>query len=352
MATICKRETGSGTSYQAKVRLLGEKPRSKTFARLTDAKAWAASVETDLGRGVHVPTTAERKRTLGGLIEAAITDYLPAKKKTRDNKSLIVKLTWWKAELGHIGIDRLQPEHIDASIAKLRSRDKRPLTPATCNRFLAALSGVCRYGIKLRWLKSNPVAAAQKGTESAGVVRFLTDDERRRLLDAAKADSDPNMHTAIVLALATGARCDNLRRLTWADIDFERRAARFDRTKSGDGRWIPLIPSAVDALTAHKARDPQGVDAGTYVFKDVRAGCAAGLNTKPWRRVRDAAALDSHMRFHDLRHTTATYLLAAGANTIEIAAALGHKTLAMAQRYAHQSPDMQRAVFDKLAGKL
>ena len=130
------------------------------------------------------------------------------------------------------------------------------------------------------------------------------------------------------------------------------KSSRFEMTKNGQGRWVPLIPAAVDALKAHRERDVERDDLTSYVFKDRRHGIAAMLNTAPWRRIRDAAKLDAGLRFHDLRHSTATYLLAAGANTIEIAAALGHKTVAMAQRYAHQSPDMARSIFDKLAGKL
>lgn len=356
MATIVKRETGEGTRYQVKVRVQGERARSKTFARLTDAKAWAAAVETDLGRGVYVPTTADRRRTVADLIDVTIRDHLPNKRHSRDNAKLETKLIWWKDAIGYVGLDKLKPEVIGEAIADLRKTKTRSgagVLPATINRYLAALSVACQYAVRtLRWLPDNPVKRIERGAESAGVVRFLSDDERKRLIEAAKADGDPNMHTAIILALATGARVDNLRKLTWADIDFERNAARFEMTKNGQGRWVPLIPAAVDALKAHRERDVERDDLTSYVFKDRRHGIAAMLNTAPWRRIRDAAKLDAGLRFHDLRHSTATYLLAAGANTIEIAAALGHKTLAMAQRYAHQSPDMARSIFDKLAGKL
>lgn len=356
MAAIVKRETGEGTRYQVKVRVQGEKARSKTFARLTDAKAWASAVETDLGRGVYVPTTADRRRTLGDLIDVTIRDHLPNKRHARDNSKLQTKLIWWKDCIGYVSLDKLSAEVIGECISGLR-KNKAPsgarIAPATINRYMAALSVACQYAVRtLRWLPDNPVRRIERGAESSGVVRFLSDDERKRLLDAAEADADPNMHTAIILALATGARVDNLRKLKWGDIDSERKAVRFDTTKNGQGRWVPLIPAAVAALKAHRERDPQGDDLTGYVFKSPRHGVAAMLNTAPWRRVRDAAKLDARLRFHDLRHSTATYLLAAGANTIEIAAALGHKTLAMAQRYAHQSPDMARSIFDKLAGKL
>ena len=69
MATIEPRVAKDGTKrYRVRVRLLGELPRTKTFKRLTDAKAWAAKVETDLGHGAYVPTARERRRTLHDLI--------------------------------------------------------------------------------------------------------------------------------------------------------------------------------------------------------------------------------------------------------------------------------------------
>ena len=58
------------------------------------------------------------------------------------------------------------------------------------------------------------------------------------------------------------------------------------------------------------------------------------------------------IRFHDLRHTAGTYLNEAGASAIQFAAALGHKTLAMAKRYSHQSPEFTRSVFDKLTKRM
>lgn len=257
MATIVKRETGEGTRYQVKVRVLGEKPRSKTFARLTDAKAWAAAVETDLGRGVYVPTTADRRRTLSDLIDVTVRDHLPNKRHARDNSKLETKLGWWKDSIGYVSLDKLSAEVIGECIAGLR-KNKAPsgsrIAPATINRYLAALSVACQYAVRtLRWLPDNPVRRIERGAESAGVVRCLSDDERKRLLDAAAADSDPNMHTAIILALATGARVDNREGALGQAADINRRRPlprrRFgfrapERRRGGEGDRLEWIREA------------------------------------------------------------------------------------------------------------
>lgn len=351
MATIEYRKNGDGkTSYRVKVRLTGERPRSRTFDRLTDAKAWAATVEADLGRGVHVPTAKERRRTVGDLIDRYLAEALPLKSAQRDVERQRVLLGRWKERAGHLSLERLTPEAVTAFRHKIASRvktDGSRVSGATVNRELAALSAVCKWGWKeLRWLRENPVLAVSKASESTGIVRFLSDAERKALLAACKASKDPNIGTAVLLALATGARYSNLRNLTWADVDLDRNTLRFVETKNGHPRYVPLVGAAQDALRAHRDRDPTGVG---WVFKGSRDGVPADLD-KPWRTLRKEAGLVG-FRFHDLRHTTASYLTMNGASLAEVAEALGHRTLVMAKRYSHQSGEHVRSTLQSMADK-
>jgi site-specific recombinase XerD len=70
--------------------------------------------------------------------------------------------------------------------------------------------------------------------------------------------------------------------------------------------------------------------------------------------VRASAGLigEKHCRFHDLRHSTASYLTMSGATLAEVAEALGHRTLVMAKRYSHQSGEHVRATFERIADRL
>lgn len=189
-----------------------------------------------------------------------------------------------------------------------------------------------------------------KGPEHSGIVRYLSDGEREALLTACKASSDPNIHCAIVLALATGARAGNLQMLTWDDVDLERWTLRFVQTKNREPRYVPVVGPAQAILRAHFDRDPTGKGWG---FKGSRYDVPADLD-KPWRIVRAAAGLvgDKRCRFHDLRHTTASYLTMNGASLAEVAEALGHRTLVMAKRYSHQSGEHVRATLERIAHKL
>jgi hypothetical protein len=82
------------------VRIAGAKERTRAFNRLTDAKAWAASVETDLGRGVFVPTTADRRRTVAELLDEYERIALPLRKG--DAKKMRTYLAWWRGTIGFL----------------------------------------------------------------------------------------------------------------------------------------------------------------------------------------------------------------------------------------------------------
>jgi integrase len=361
MATIEKRESASGTRYRARVRILGELPRTRTFKRKTDADLWAKKVESDLGHGAYVPTTTDRRRTLADLIDKYIAERLALSRETIDRKKFTQKLQWWRDHAGHLTLDKLTPGAIAGYRSELLTRrtgrpaptangDAVPITQATANRYLATLSAVCKWAWKeLRWLQANPVLSVTKGAEHTGIIRYLSDTERKALLVACKASNDPNIYCAVMLALATGARASNLRNLTWADVDLEQWRLRFTETKNDQPRYVPLVGPAQRVLREQLKRDPTKQ---SWVFKGARDKSPADLNG-PWKAVRAAAGLigDKHCRFHDLRHTTASYLTMNGATLAEVAEALGQRTLVMAKRYSHQSGEHVRATFERMSDR-
>lgn len=352
MATIERRVGHDGTtSYRVKVRVHGEKPRSRTFKRKTDASAWAAKAESDLGHGVYVPTTADRRRTLGELIDKFIREYLPVKPNNKSADKVASLLSWWKDHAGFVTLDKVTPQRIGEYRAELSAQKSKRgdgvLSGATVNRHLAALSAVCKWAWKeLGWLPSNPVLAITKRSEGAGVVRFLSDDERKALLSACRASDDPNIYTAVMLALATGARRGNIWPLRWEDVDLDRLTLTFRDTKNGEARRVPIVGPAVAALRAQFDHDPTQTG---WVFKGRSDDAPANMD-KAWAAARTAAGL-VNFRYHDLRHTAGSYLTMNGASLAEVAEVLGHRTLVMARRYSHQTGDHTRSVMERMAGK-
>jgi integrase len=364
LATIERREDAKGNvRYRARVRIRGAKSRSRTFKRLTDARDWARNAEESLGHGVFVPTGADRRRTLADVIDKFEKEQLPNRAKNADSKKMSAQLKWWRDNAGFLTLDKLTPGEISGFRSQLLARktgraaptaapEEREvsITPATANRYLAALSAVCKWAWKeLGWLPSNPVLSVSKGAERAGIVRYLDDDERSALLKACRASSDPNIYCAVMLALATGARAGNLRALTWDDVDRKVWRLRFQQTKNQQPRYVPVVGSAQAVLQAQFDKDPTKKG---WVFKGYRDDAPADID-RPWRDVRAAAGLTGakHCRFHDLRHTTASYLTMNGATLAEVAEALGHQTLVMAKRYSHQSGEHVRGTLERMASR-
>jgi len=362
MATVERRKSSDGTlRYRVRVRISGEKPRTRTFKRKTDADLWSKKVESDLGHGTYVPTTADRRRTLAELIDKFVAEHLPNRAKNADSKKTSAQLKWWKEHAGYLTLDKVTPQAIAGLRSELLARrtgrrspqagsetPAAPISQATANRYLAALSAVCKWAWKeLRWLPANPVLSVTKGAEHTGIIRYLDDDERKALLAACKASTDPNIYCAVMLALATGARASNLRNLTWPDVDLAQWRLRFAHTKNDQPRFVPVVGPAQRVLQAQFDHDPTQKG---WVFKGVRDAAPADLDS-PWRVVRKAAGLvgEKHCRFHDLRHTTASYLTMNGASLAEVAEALGQRTLVMAKRYSHQSGEHVRGTFERMS---
>src|SRR5215470_15693564 len=117
---------------------------------------------------------------------------------------------------------------------------------------MAASSHVFTVAVReWQWCADNPVRKVSKPREARGRVRFLSDDERERLLAACQTSRNKHLYTITVLALATGARRGELLNLRWSDVDLKRGTLTFHQTKNGERRAVPLTGHALDVLTRH-----------------------------------------------------------------------------------------------------
>ena len=340
------------TSYQVKVRMKGHPPQSATFTRLTDARTWAQDIESDIRHGRHFKTIESKRHTLGELIERYRIGVLPSKK---DAAQQARQLAWWQNRLGAKLLSDLDApilaEQRDILASGTDRNPAKPRTNATVNRYLAALSHV--FSVALReygWVEDNPLRKVSKGKESSGRVRFLSDAERERLLAACRDSGNPDLYLAVVLSLATGARRMEILGLRWPQVDLARSVITLLETKNGERRVLPVGDIVKELL---KARAKVRRIDSDLVFPGRSATHPAQLRHAWQSALQTADVADFH--WHDLRHSTASYLAMNGASLQEIAAVLGHKTLAMVKRYAHLSEQhtanvvnrMNHAIFGK-----
>src|SRR5262249_40547985 len=200
----------------------------------------------------------------------------------------------------------------------------------------------------------NPCHQVKKHPEPAGVVRFLDDAERVRLLAACKASSWPRLYLLVLLAIVTGARRSELLGLRWRYIDLERRQARITSTKNGEAKTLAFTNVVAEELAHFRAQDAKRFKlglAGTLVFhSNIKPEVALTFESL-WQQALKAAQVH-HFRFHDLRHTCASYLAQNGATLLEVADVLGHKTMAMVKRYAHLTVKSKAALIDRVLGEV
>lgn len=119
--------------------------------------------------------------------------------------------------------------------------------------------------------------------------------------------------------------------LRWSDVDFERNRAVLQNTKNGDRRSVPIVGFAHQLLSNLK----KSCENHSGLIFPANQNPKKPIDLRfPWEKALKIAEIKD-FRFHDLRHTAASYMAMSGASLLEIAEVLGHKTLAMVKRYAH-----------------
>ncbi|WP_445362784.1 tyrosine-type recombinase/integrase [Microbulbifer sp. ANSA003] len=325
--------------YQAQVRLKGFPPQNATFTRKTDAKRWIQQTEAAIREGRHFKTTESKRRTLAELIDRYISDVLPTKPKSMNAQGR--QLTWWKNELGYRPLADVTP----ALLSETRDKLHQGRQPATVVRYMAALSHAFTVAVnEWEWLEENPLRKVRKPKEPRGRVRFLSESERQKLLVACKSSNCRQLYPVVVLALSTGMRQSEIMGLKWSDIDLNRGYITLHETKNGERRSVPLVGHAKGLIS--ELAKVRRLDTDLLFFSDSKPTAPIFIRS-PWGKALKQAAI-SDFKFHDLRHTAASYLAMNGASLTEIAEILGHKTLQMVKRYAHLSEQHTSKVLESM----
>jgi integrase len=320
-----------------KVRIKGFPLQTATFTRLTDAKDWAKITEGAIKDRRYFKNTEAKKRTLAELIDRYIEDVLPQKPKSEIKQKS--QLLWWRQSLGAYFLIDITPAMIAEQrdkLAKCKTRLGAKYSPATVNRYIAALSHAFTIAMNdWAWIEDSPMRKVSKPKEPRGRVRFLSDAERKRLLAVCGESSSPFLYPVVVLALSTGMRLSEILNLTWEDVDIKKQYLILHETKNGERRRVSLAGLALAEII--KLNKVRRIDTKLiFPHSNPRLKDQPFDIRKPWDDAIAAAEIQN-FRFHDLRHSKASYLAMNGASLAEIAEVLGHKTLQMVKRYAHLS---------------
>jgi integrase len=212
------------------------------------------------------------------------------------------------------------------------------LSQASVNRPLATLRAMLRMA-RDKWevLAKAPYLKLER--EPQGRLRWLTPEEAARLLAACRASKNRDLIDLVEFCLFTGLRQGEALELSWERVERSRGVVLMEITKSGQRREVPLNGRA-DAVLARRHPADTGLVFGARSFDHFRSAWESA--------VRRSKVAD--FRFHDLRHTFASWSVQKGATLQEVKELLGHHSLSMVLRYAHLAPEHLRTAVSRLDG--
>jgi integrase len=197
-------------------------------------------------------------------------------------------------------------------------------------------------------IDQNPIERVKrlKENDSKAVTRFLSPDEKDRLLKALDNPATPDyMKVLVTLGLNSGLRKSSMLSLRWKDINFDSKTVTVlpEHAKGGKLIDLPLNETAIKALATWRLVCGNPPD-DALMFPAPRAGGHRNVIFKSWGNLRKRADIKD-FRFHDLRHSFASSLVQSGVDLLTVSKLCGHSSTAMTLRYAHLAPDgLRKAV--------
>jgi len=317
----------------------GKGIKTKTFRRKQDARTWGNRVVLDYqeyeAKGIK-PCTV----TFSRLADEYMHWWSG---KDHDRVRLVL---WWEKQLSKTLLSDIKPDLIRELL-----KPKKSQAPATYNKHLAVLSAILDYAtlqqeddsILDQYIQENPCKGVRSLTVNNKIVRYLSDEEKPRLLKAAKGIGG-KFYLKVLMALSTGMRKGELDRLRWNEIDFEKGLAILSDTKNGSPRHTPIPNVIVDELKKHRE-----IGNG-LLFPSTTDSNQPFDYKRQWHKCLKDAGINN-FRWHDMRHDTASTLARDGRTLKEIAEILGHKSLASTDRYTHLSTDHKSQVLNDTMAK-
>jgi len=298
------------------------------------------------------------QRWLSGYAEINVAASTLARYRVAVNKHLI-------PHMGNLQLTAVRPVHIQ----QLQSVClKEGLSPRTVVQHHRIIAEALKHAVRWQLIPSNPAAAISPPRFEARDMQFLSQAQLHELLTAAQGSF---LRTLIYLAVHTGARSGELLAIRWSDLDLHTGRLSIVRTAQripGEGivfsspkthrsrRPVTLSAEAVGLLREHRAMQnthrlalgPAFEDHDLVFCQPTGRPYEPGQISRAFGRLIRSTQLPE-VRFHDLRHTAASLLLAAGVHPKVVSERLGHASVQITMdTYSHILPNLQREAADAM----
>ena len=323
--------------YWLDYRVNGKRIRTKVGPQKKLAEDVMRKIRVQIAEGKYLDIKKESKIRFKEFAELYAENYGKKKRSWRTTDKMYLEK--FKSFFGDRYLHEITPflvrQYQSTRLGQDTYRKTKP-SVAYINRELACLK--CMFSLAIEWehATENPVKKVKFEKENNSRTRFLEKEELKALLD----NCHPVLRAIVLVAVNTGMRREEIRTLKWRDVDFQRGFATLYRTKNGEIRNVPLNQTAKETLMA-VPKHPSS----PYIFCNSK-GNLYNFRASFMKALKNAKI--NNFKFHDLRHTAASYLAMAGIDLNTIRDILGHKSLSMVLRYAHLSKSHQMAAVSVL----
>lgn len=307
MATFVRTTTGK---WKALIRIQGHPTKSKTFRLRRDAERWALQSEDAIRRDRYVDQTASSQIGFGAALDTYLATVTSQKRPNTQRREIACAQNL-RDFFSSYSLGSIKPSLISSYRSRREAQGK---SADTIRLELALLSHLFTKAIK-SWdlgLTNNPVLLVDKPKKTVRDRRLNGWREARRLFEACKQHSNPQLLWIVKIALYTAMRKNEIRELNIAQVDFTNKQLLLhsSKTKSGKSRIVPLSDRAERVLrdAINNPLRPRGCDLVFFGEKGHSGQHSGYVIDKIWRATLDRAGIED-LRFHDLRHEAVSILV-------------------------------------------
>lgn len=317
--------------FRVRVKLPSGKWRTKTvpsldMARKVEAKFKTQSVEQDIFNIHKAP-----------LIDFVWDKYFQWAKINK--RSWLDDLIRWNKHIQpHVknkNMDRIKPYHIQTILNDMATKRTPPYAPATIKQVLVLIKRLFNWSIEQRlYYGLNPCNSVPMPKFDNKITNPLDKSGLKSLLNVLDSWKNERAVLVVKFALYSGKRKGEILKLTWDCVDLQNGYLNLKatNTKNKKSQTIPINMNCLKILRRCQELDNNTISTD-LVFPSTMGNYYSTFD-ETWKRIRKRAGLN--IRFHDLRHTYASYLASSGKVDIyTLKELLGHSTIEMTQRYAH-----------------
>ena len=311
------------------------------------------------------------RQTVATLLETWLNDSAAQKVRPRTPVRYREIVRHLSASLGSVKLTKLNPTHVERMMGEALAGGAAPRSVA---HFRAVLRTALNVAMRWGWLTRNVAGLTDPPRVPVREVRALTVADAQAVLAAVAEDRLAALYT---VSLACGLRQGEALALGWADLNLQAGTLAVRRSlERVDGEWrlsepktrssrrtVPLPLPVVAALREHRARQLEerlrvggaweGEQWGDLVFTTELGGPLSSFHVlRRLRKLLKVAGLET-MRYHDLRHGSASLMAAQGVPPRVAMELLGHSDIATTMNvYSHVAPEVQRDAAERMGAAL